>query len=245
MTDDEAFRWARTIDPRILDGLTTRAAVDFTALGPLEKGITLWVRGSEVPYGAANGCVAIRMEGDARALSGEVSRRFREGGDRVTEAYTIELGVTASLLGPGRSVTHADGTTSASATGCLHVMGHLSELSSDRIVYGGCPLRITGVDCDGGTERVHDACPEGRRTCATCGRVRLSFTSLGACMVGAARSARVGVLTHDCAPCPPDPIRAALPDLERELVGRDVTSVLGSGPAFFKSRNACEAQKKE
>jgi hypothetical protein len=121
-------------------------------------------------------------------------------------------------------------------------MGHLSEVRADRVAYAGCPLRIATVTCDE-DEHVHDACPQGPRTCTTCTHLHLGFTSLGSCMVGRSHS-RVKVTTHDCAPCAPDPLGAALSELQRELVGRDVTSS-ATGPTFFKSRQACEAQKKE
>lgn len=244
MTDEEAFRWARSLDPQAFEGLATWKPLDFAVLGPVDAGVTLWVRGDEVPYDR-KGCVAIPVQGDAHQLTGEVSRRWREQGDTITEGYTVELGGAASLLGPGRTTLHADGSSSVSATGCLHVMGHLSELRADRVAYRGCPLRIASVACAGGEEHVYEGCPEGRRTCTTCRRIQLDFTSMGSCMVSRSSLPRVRVTTPTCAPCAPAPLSERLPELERELVGRDVTYVSGSGPTFFKSRAACDAQKKE
>lgn len=239
MSDAEALRWARALDPSTFDGLSVSGAHDFSVLGALEKGVVLWVRSDDIPYGSG-ACRPITFDGDGHTISGAVSRSFRENGDAITESYTVELGRSASLLGPGRTVKHPDGTTSGSGTGCLHVMGHLSEVRSDRVVYAGCPLRIDAVACDMTEERVYDGCPEGRRTCTKCGHVRLTFKSHGACMVARARATSVAV-THDCAPCAPDPLAEKLPELERELVGREVTSTTGFGLALFKSRQACDA----
>jgi hypothetical protein len=233
---EEAVALARRWDADALEGFRASRSPDFAAAGFAPKGV-LYGRLSD---GAA--CRAIPYETFEGGLSGDVSRTWREGGDVITEGYDLRLGWTADLLGPGRTVVHADKTTSTSATGSAATLGTFRDGAGGRLRYDGCAMSVQDVRCGATEEVIHDACGGGPRSCVRCTRVSAKLRSVGSCGVRALQYPSLRRTVHDCEPCEGDPLGNVMEELRRALVGQTLVRE-GSGTSFFTTRAACEAAR--
>jgi hypothetical protein len=259
--DDEALALGRQWDPNAFQGLEASRSPDFAGAGFGPKGV-LYARLTALakyagilasdlaPYrdrGAPPGvgCLAIPYEYEAaeRMLVGSLTRTWREGKDLITEGFALKLAGTAELDGPGdwREVVHADKTTETRAYGKYGVtVGTYRAGGRGRLDYDGCEIVVSDVGCMVWFDVVHDRCDVGPHTCTVCRGLAVGLSGSDPfCGSSATRGSTLGSIEHDCAPCAPDPLGEAIPEVRRELLGRSFVKH-ARGPSFFATRAACE-----
>jgi len=237
-SDEDALAFARSFDAQAFGTLVSPRVPDFAAAGFKPTG-TLFVRAEDV--GRSGACLAIPYEPHEDGLAGRLSRTWREEGQVIAETYDLLLRSDAQLVGPSRKVVNADKTTSSSAFGWFGVLGEFHSSGPGRLHYDGCAVGVESVSCSSRDEVVYDRCPEGPRTCSRCTQVGVRYAAHSPrCTVArtSVPSIRRGV--HECAPCEADPIGDAIPEIERELVGRVLVMKQGGLTVFATPKSSLE-----
>jgi len=211
-----------------------------------KKSIVLFVDTAELwSQGAPKACVPLTLDVDADVLVAGVPVKYGEkpNGNGVW-TYALTLGTRAEITGPGMRAKTKDGE-SVTGTGCMRMLGHhLQSPTEDALRYRGALIRM-GVACDFDDLEKDPRCP----TCVRCARFVERRESLEPMYgSGVFKKPTVKVTTGEtptCIACPEKDVRAGQLDRFRTLTEDRITIEPDiSGPAFFRTSQACEADRK-
>lgn len=236
------WSWATTSAPELAALRDEQRLADVPWL-PASGTVRLFVDARQLIWPNKARCVPIDLEPLEGALVGEIPEVLgTKPGAKNAWFYTLRLGDSVDVLGPGRRTTTPDGEA-AEAIGGLQTVGLHLRATDDSLRYTGA-LFTAEVAC--GSPRIERPGCEPV-VCEGCSALTLRRRALDRNHIFASGTMGVGTRGGACEPCPADTFGPLLPRLDAAVAGRTFVDDLGddAGPVFYRTLQRCNAALKQ
>ena len=232
---ERMWAWAGEVVPALAALEASASLADATWIA---ERVRLWVDSTKLIWKGRARCVAIDFEMREGALMGEVPERLGAPlGASGVWFYTLQLGGSATLLGPHRTTRSREGTASEAIGGLADVGGAL-RVTPRALAYTG--RRFTAELACASMRVEQPGCQP-----AVCERCReIAILREWTAPVGGREGAPPSITMRTpgvCEPCEADALGPLLPRLRVAVEGRSFVEDGVDGPTFHRSRSDCLA----